>query len=57
MHPIIKWPGGKRKEKNILINFKKEFEKLDPDILWAENGNLIIPYIKRKLNNYCITIR
>lgn len=41
-------------ENDILLRFKKEFNALDPDILWIENGNLVIPYLKEKLKHYNI---
>jgi len=41
-------------EKKILEQFKHKFEKLDPDILWIENGNLIIPFLKERLYHHDI---
>jgi DNA polymerase, archaea type len=39
-------------EKQMLLDFKKLFCNLDPDILWIENGNLAIPYLKKKFMTY-----
>jgi DNA polymerase elongation subunit (family B) len=46
----------KGNEKDILLRFKREFEKLDPDILWIENGNLVIPLLKEKLKCYGLNL-
>lgn len=44
----------KETEKKILLEFKKKFENLDPDVLWTGNGNLIIPFLKEKFKFYGI---
>jgi len=41
-------------ERDIMLRFKKEFERLDPDVLWVENGNFIIPYLKEKFKYFNI---
>lgn len=42
-------------EKQILLEFKENFNELDPDLLWIENGNLVIPLLKEKLKKYGIS--
>ncbi|MFH1316693.1 MAG: DNA polymerase domain-containing protein [Candidatus Woesearchaeota archaeon] len=39
-------------EKIILSKFKKEFEKLDPDIVAAEHGNLLLPFLKGRFKSH-----
>jgi DNA polymerase elongation subunit (family B) len=38
----------KGETKQILNEFKQEFEEYDPDIIWTENGNLILPFLKQQ---------
>jgi DNA polymerase II len=45
----------KGEEKAILKEFKELFESNDPDVLWTENGNLILPFLKEKFNTYEIS--
>lgn len=42
-----RFSGG---EKNILEKFKKAFEEHDPDLIWTEHGNLVLPYLKNLFN-------
>ncbi len=44
----------KSSEQEILNDFKKAFEKKNPDIIWIENGNLILPFLKEKFREYNI---
>ncbi len=41
-------------EEEMLRGFKERFESLDPDIVWAENGNLVLPYLSAKFREYGI---
>lgn len=42
------------KEKDILLEFKNQYNKLDPDVLWTDNGNIRIPFLKHKLKQHNI---
>jgi DNA polymerase elongation subunit (family B) len=44
-------------EKQILEKFKSSFESLDPDIVWIENGNLSIPFLKDRFEHYGINFQ
>ncbi|MFH1054286.1 MAG: DNA polymerase domain-containing protein [Candidatus Woesearchaeota archaeon] len=44
-------------EKTMLSKFKKQFEKLDPDIVASEHGNLVLPFLKDRFKLYNIPFR
>ncbi len=41
-------------EKEILEKLKEFYEKEDPDVLWTENGNLFLPFLKEKFREHGI---
>ncbi len=41
-------------EEEMLRGFKQMFVRLDPDVVWAENGNLVLPYLSSKFREYGI---
>jgi DNA polymerase elongation subunit (family B) len=43
------------RSKNILEKFKKAFEEHDPDIIWTENGNLVLPYLRKLFDEHRIS--
>ncbi len=48
----VKYNGKhfKGEAKKVLLSLKKEFESQDPDIIWTEHGNLVLPYLKNKFS-------
>ena len=40
--------------KTILNNFKEAFIEHDPDLLWTEHGNLVLPYLKQQFEKHDI---
>lgn len=41
--------------KAILLKFKQAFDKQDPDLIWTEHGNLVLPYLKKQFQKYDIS--
>lgn len=44
-------------EKSILLRFKQLYSEYDPDVLWTEHGNRIIPFLARKFEHYGISFQ
>jgi DNA polymerase elongation subunit (family B) len=42
----INYNGKEFSGENMLLGFKRAFLEHDPDVIWSENGNLEIPYLK-----------
>jgi DNA polymerase elongation subunit (family B) len=44
-------------EQEILLKFKEKYLSFNPDIIWAENGNLLLPYLSFKFKQYGIDFK
>ncbi|MBI2631903.1 hypothetical protein HYW75_02785 [Candidatus Pacearchaeota archaeon] len=42
--------------RTILLKFKDAFNKQDPDIIWTDHGNLVLPYLKKQFQKHSISI-